>query len=485
MIKKIITVFSVFTLVFSYLFVSASANSAQTWWKGRDASGIVIRDDSSPVIVKNEVLTFNIDSFPEPYYRSREEMEKYSATVTAQYTLYNPSDYDITVRLLFPFGEKPMYFYENYNENTGEYEVFDDTEKHEILLNGNVIEKNLRHTLSFRNFNLERDLEKISDSFIKDSFYYPEMSVKEYSFTASSIDTEKYNAANAAFDIDPGDTKTRYLFPEGSGLQTQLDGTIRLSNWVKNGDVFTVYVLGDTDVPFPEWTFYKNGGVEDREKIDGIMTLKSVNEMTLYDLVFADYDKNSGISETDWYNAVIELMNETKNFLGSRMSLNVKNDLLRWYEYEIEIPAKSEVINTVNAPIYPEIDSNYSPAVYTYIYLLSPAKTWADFKHIDIIVNTPHFMVDGELLDYSSDIFTFTEVDGGYKVSFDRLPEEELVFTLSNTEHPVKPQKHITDYLPIELIISFSVITATLLIIILIIIFIRKRIIKTKKEQNR
>lgn len=471
--KRIIAIAVSVLLLLSCFSSTAFANSAQTWWAGTDASGIIITDGECPVTVKNELLTFNIPQFPKNYYQDENEMTEYSSSVTAQYTFYNPSSYSVKVKLYFPFGNKPMYFYERYDPDTGGYVSYDDTSKYEILLNDAPVEKKLRFTLDTGSFDTEKDIASLRDTFTDDEFYYPEMPVTQYMFSVSGIDSEKYNAANAAFDIDPSDKNTRYYFVDQSGYHTQQDGKARLSAWADNGDVLTVYVIGDTSADFPEWSLYKNGGVENREKIDGSVILKYKTEMTFRELALTYYDSSYQISEEDWYNAVVDNFNYTKGMLGAEGALKIADSLLRWYEYEIEIPAQAEAVNTVNAPIYPEIDSNYSPAVYDYTYLLSPAKTWADFGKLTVKINTPFFLV-------SSEGFSFTKTDGGYTFTNDGLPEGELEFRLSSSETPIKPAKGLTDYLPIELIISFSIISGALAVIIISAVLIKKHYKKKK-----
>lgn len=472
MVKKIVLAFSLFSLLINPLIITASANSAQSWWRGTDASGVIITDGSCPVIVKNEVLTFNIGAFPQTYYSNAQDMENYGASVTAQYTFYNPSDMDVTARLLFPFGEKPMYFDDYYDNEKNEYVSFDDTAKYEILADGIPTEKKLRYTLNTGKFDVSDALSKIKDEFTEDYFYYPEMPVIKYTFTVSGIDTEKYNASTAGFDIDITDNEARYYFVDQSGFHSQGGNIGRLSNRVENGDNITVYVIGNTARPFPEWHFYKDGGAEDREKIDGRMTVTSKEEMTFYELVFSGFDENSGIPEADWYNATVTSLNNEGYMSGAQMALDIEDKLLRWYEYEITVPAKAELINTVNAPLYPEIDSSYSPAVFDYTYLLSPAKTWREFGKLDIIINTPHFLTESEF-------FSFEATDKGYRLSLEGLPDNELSFRLSSSEFPERPQKHLRDIIPVEIIISFSVITA----VIVLIITLTAVLIKLKKRK--
>lgn len=84
------------------------------------------------------------------------------------------------------------------------------------------------------------------------------------------------------------------------------------------------------------------------------------------------------------------------------------------------------------APIYPEINGSYNPAIYTYTYLLSPASTWASFGELEIIINTPFYITENSL-----DGFTKTET--GYTLKRNGLPEGELEFVLCSSENPIKP----------------------------------------------
>ena len=103
---------------------------------------------------------------------------------------------------------------------------------------------------------------------------------------------------------------------------------------------------------------------------------------------------------------------------------------MRWYQYDIEIPAKGTIVNTVTAPIYPSINVNWEPSIYDYTYLTSPAKTWRKFGGLDIEINTPYYLV--------KDAYGFVKTETGYALSLEGLPEDELEFTLSSNENPQK-----------------------------------------------
>ncbi len=133
------------------------ANSAQSWFHGVNATGMLLTDKESPVVVEHETLRFDIQSFPEAH--GPEEI--YDATVTAEYTLYNPSEYTITANLLFPFGNKPEYSTKIYDKENDAYFDVDDTQQYEITVNDKVIEKKVRHTYSqgYFQFETERDMQ--------------------------------------------------------------------------------------------------------------------------------------------------------------------------------------------------------------------------------------------------------------------------------------------------------------------------------------
>lgn len=107
----------------------------------------------------------------------------------------------------------------------------------------------------------------------------------------------------------------------------------------------------------------------------------------------------------------------------------------------------------MTAPLYPAIDAGYTPNLYSYTYLLSPAKTWAQFGELEVVVKTPYYMTE-------SGIDGFTKTDGGYALTLPGLPESELTFTLSESENP-QPSKWSSLYImPTEFIIVVAAVLA-------------------------
>lgn len=105
------------------------------------------------------------------------------------------------------------------------------------------------------------------------------------------------------------------------------------------------------------------------------------------------------------------------------------NDLMRWYEYDLTVPAHGRAVNSVTAPLLPDVDMGYSPSVYGFTYLSSPAKTWKSFGTLTVEIKTPYFVVwDDE----------WTKTDGGYCRVYETLPDGEIKFSLSSAEKPTR-----------------------------------------------
>ena len=103
--------------------------------------------------------------------------------------------------------------------------------------------------------------------------------------------------------------------------------------------------------------------------------------------------------------------------------------LMRWYEYTLTPEPGQTLTNTVTAPLYPSFDKEYAPSIYSYTYLLSPAKTWARFGELKIEVNTPYYMTENNQGGFSG-------TEKGYELTLPGLPEKELTFTLSESPNP-------------------------------------------------
>ena len=299
----------------------------------------------------------------------------------------------------------------------------------------------------------------LHDGFMDDPFYSPDMPVTRYTYMPSDVDVETYNAANAAFLLSADPAKTR-VYMEGQNGGKLLKDAVQLEGWVDLDQPFVVNVIGEPLKRMPDWKFYENGACED--EIGGTMTLVGMETITLKEFLLQEYDPASGVLDYDWYNAMVTGLNyfawEYGAVHSTEIGFDISDCLMRWYEYEISIGPRERIVNTVTAPIYPDIDSRYEPPIYEYTYLLSPAKTWAEFGTLDIVVNTPYYMtVSGpEGFQYNNP---------GYELHLTGLPEGELTFTLCAEKEPKAPSGMGYVY-PEVFLIGAAILVAVVVVIV-------------------
>ena len=418
--------------------IAVSANSAQTHWNGTDASGAVIVDGDCPIVVEREILTVDLQEFPSNYYASATEYLAYSGSVTAEYRFYNPSDYTVTATLLFPFGNVPDYA-ARYDEN-GEPLGDADVKEYSVTLDNAPIRAELRHSL-VENYQVNTFASytylPVDDEPHGHPLYTPDLPVTACTFTVSGLNSSAYPAPTAALEIPETGIQNHNasLYIPDQGCLRTFDGIRRVGVGVDNGDSFTVYIIGSHSSALPSWTLYKNRGLITGDEIGGTVTLTETRLITFYDLAMTNWSAESGIREVDWYNAFMRQFMSVGASGGdlinnSFVSLDLEKKLYRWYKYEITLAPGERTVNTVKAPIYPEIDGSYSPPVYTYLYRLSPAMTWTEFGELEVRINTPYHLLENSLGE-------FQKTSDGYRLTLDHLPPyTELEFELSESEDP-------------------------------------------------
>lgn len=459
--------------------LTALANSARRIWDGVDMTGTVVKGENCPIEVEDEQLTFDISEFPNSYYEKKGDFLKYNGKVTAKYTFYNPSDYKVTAKLVFPFGYYPEYGPEEYGEENQVYKRIDDTTKFDIKINDKKIKKTLRHTFYYSDydFDIHKEMSFLIDGYIKDDFYSPKLPVTKYVYEISEVDKKLYNREVARIEIPAFDGKRRYYLEQSYGFTTDDKGRVRMGITAENGKEVELYVIGEPVKDLPKWKFYESSSNESKE-IKGEMQLKSTSKMTFKEFVLAKIDKNGQILESDWYNVIVRLFNQNTVSNAGAIFMNVydiediSNSLMRWYEYEITLNPGEKITNTIEAPLYPTIDEEYDPDIYRYNYLLSPASTWAKFGNLNVDINTPFFMTENNQSG-------FTKTQKGYHFKSNGLPEGELRFSLSTVEKPERKSNlgtfYIIGMLMFGLLQILPIIVGVVAVVVLVVILVRKR----------
>lgn len=381
----------------------ADANSVQRYFEGIDSSGAIVTMENCPVVVDKEDLDFYI------YYQGKSNSQgqyEQFGSVCATYTFRNPSENTINMDVVFPYGYK--------DENKS------DKDDCSVSVDGAQIAWRTRYThIDYYPFDIERDLSSLSDDFVQDSFFATTQKVYKYTYSVSGT----AQGLDLTFEYDRNWERKVVC-----DFHSQREGNkqqIVMSTAGKPQLVF--YVVGeDLDIAACDVTVI--GGQK-----GGHLSLVSRQEQTFGDeLAYVNRPADSDVLDIDWYNALANTFNSLHdrtviNPLDFVISRYPEFSLFRWCQYTLSIAPGQTIVNSVTVPLFPARNERYIPAVYEFIYYLSPATTWAGFKDLTVNIHT-----DGYLLNYA--IKGFAKTDGGYTYHSDKLPDGELTFKICSEE---------------------------------------------------
>lgn len=414
-----------------------SANSGPTEWTGTNLTGVSFTGEQCPLVVLEETLTFDISELPLAYWEYRENPEifsAYNASVTARYVFHNPTDADVTATLLFPLGDRPQY-----GPGSGI-----DLTKYGVWTDGVSVEMELRHTfVDGMAFSMDRNASDIRDGIEEHEFFSPELPVTRYTYKIVGAEYKgpKYEMAKLRIDSDPALTKVM-MSPDGS-ITKREDYTVVGTALTEAGTV-DIWVIGQ----IPQKPYLCTA-------LEGEMELVSTETSTFWELALSKRPADSRISEEDWYHIIVDKMEVGdwgNGYLLYDLLYEGDYSVMPWYRYQLTVPAGETVENIVTAPVYPYMNVAWSPYIYTYRYLLSPAKGWAEFGPLDIEIKTPFHMTQCNLDG-------FEKTEEGYALHLDGLPDKELEFVLSEKQNPRKPGSGLARGLLVDVLVVAALIT--------------------------
>lgn len=402
----IITIFVAIIIIATVLVLPervADANSVQRYFEGIDSSGAIVTMENCPVVVDKEDLDFYI------YYQGKSNSQgqyEQFGSVCATYTFRNPSENTINMDVVFPYGYK--------DENKS------DKDDCSVSVDGAQIAWRTRYThIDYYRFDIERDLSSLSDDFVQDSFFATTQKVYKYTYSVSGT----AQGLDLTFEYD-----RNWARKVVCDFHSQREGNkqqIVMSTAGKPQLVF--YVVGeDLDIAACDVTVI--GGQK-----GGHLSLVSRQEQTFGDeLAYVNRPAGSDVLDIDWYNALSNTLKSLRdrtviNPLEFVISRYPEFSLFRWCQYTLSIAPGQTIVNSVTVPLFPARNERYIPAVYEFIYYLSPATTWAGFKDLTVNIHT-----DGYLLNYAKK--GFAKTDGGYTYHSGKLPDGELTFKICSEE---------------------------------------------------
>lgn len=379
------------------------ANSGVRYEYGVTGADVLMRNEESVLAVESEKLTFNIVDFPDYY-----DFSNYQSTVTADYKFVNTSDNTVITSMAFPIGVDPQ--------------VYGDVRKPEIKVNGDRVNVQTRHTYG-NSYDLAESAKYILDDFYTDDFYTPEMPVTHYSVTVEEVYSDEFYRVVGQINCGDGARFVVWNGTEESVVQYLDGGTNK----------FDIYVVGDAADFNCTWKFEKyqryffSGGDYVPTNVTFPIS-QTAEQTTLKEWLLSYRENDSTVSETDWYNGGVVTMGANKYTPLSRINNMSDRSFRAWYVYDVQVDPHGSFTNTVTAPLIPSIYYSYDPYVYEYEYYLSPAASWQSFGSLEVVVNTDMFM--------SNQSLPLEKCEGGYRATFDTLPEGELEFRLCASENP-------------------------------------------------
>lgn len=408
------------------------ANSASREYVGYDSSGVIVTTENCPIVVNKENLTFDVYSSDGAQGFAHEP--NVTGKVTAEYTFFNPSELNAKVRCLFPFG-----FVSIVNDaRPTEKEVY------AVKINGTATDKKVRYTFKedrHENLDLIKDLQYFSDDFFADDFFKTDLPVYEYVFKI--INDEGRALKNIGFSIDVSDVG---CVVSGDSVKYEKKGNVmELTIWkddFEEGRVSLSFIGKDVSDIENKFAFFD----EQRKSVEAGVVVEQKTENNLKDYVLKFRPPETDASDVDWYNATIAMLKTEASSAVVKSAFSLERVLFGWFDYTLTFAPNETLVNTVVAPLHPTVNGWYIPPVYTYVYLLSPASAWADFRDLTIRINTDMFLMRAETLlsrrnaDGSVTVngksVDFTKGDGFYEAHFAKLPEGELSFVLCASENP-------------------------------------------------
>jgi len=407
----------VFILVVSLFFLLSSvpvwANSAPVYWEAAPSSNVMIVETNSPITVLKENLTFDFRE------NLREDYSKV-AKVTAEYTMKNTSETEITSSMVFPyFGN-----FSGSRKPGGEVSV-DGSSVPYTLYYGDVYRK---EELEEEKLNLKTALEKVEMG-----IYEPEnFSLNDpgvlYKVTFKNLKRDHFTG-KVSFPLE-GSEKA---FAKNLNLYGYQGDRYDIGTSVRYQDTIEIFLLGEElDLQTEAATFEGIGLTEGEDY--------SV-EITKSTMLFQDYYEEM-VADSEYLGYFVINNQQERNFFLKNLDdafelekLVTEDHLAQFlYEerliflyYETSFQGGEEKTISISYQAEGGMDRRKSKdPTYTFEYLLSPAGYFKDFKNLTVRV------LPSEDYPYvvSSSLPLDRREGGEYLGFFDTLPEKELTFTM-------------------------------------------------------
>lgn len=395
-----------------------SANSGPVYWQGYPSSEVMVIQKDSPLIVKKEELLFDFSDTDDSYYTI-------SGKVTAAYDMINPTDKIQSVEMAFPFVEAladlsldDIVITADGNELPFKIYIGDkvDNRKYDRQADNSDI------------FDFSTIISTITDEPYRADNFDQDEKGKLYTIHIKPTTEQRINFA-VSFNMDHENTK---ILTKGFNRYEREGEKARIAAWCYEPKTLEILVLGK-DIEF-NFAAYTDGDLSDKTNLYEYELYSQDVELKQH---LMDYIKNNSdvnndmISDIQLYNMYAEFLdkNLTQNMgICPEEDLSQAEHLERIFimTYTLEFSSNSQRKVSVSYKTTGTMDMTQTATpLYTFDYILNPAKHWAEFQDLHIKIIPPQeapYIVNSSIeFERSSNVYTAT---------LTQLPEDDLSFTL-------------------------------------------------------
>lgn len=459
----------VFILVITTL---GYANSGPSFWQGKQSSEILTIDGDTPIKVEEENLIFD---FTEEDYRDY----SLSARVTANYTMSNDTEKDENIQMAFPFISSMAEF----NPRDVVIEVDNEEIDFQVFL-GDMLYRQNKSSPGDDVEDMKFDFESIAKSiskleYIPQNYNLDDMgTLYKYHVVSTGED-----GVNIGIEHVNEENKSKIMTKGFNGYQ-MIDGVESFvsRNIIENE--LQVFVIGeDVDLEFKAYSDVDLENETDRYSLDTNIEKVSIRDylMDAVEIFEKDIQYLDHLGDNQTFNLFTKQLDE--NIERNIVNLDIENylsidrmDMFLVLIYEVDFPGQSIRDVSVSYSSTGTMDRTESiEPIYTFAYILNPAKNWKTFKDLNIEIRPP----DENPYIIQSSLELSRQEDGKYMGSFESLPDEDLFFSLYYNEEITRMDK-IKGYFSKNLYFVYLIVQ---ILLVAFIVFIIKKIYNILKEK--